>query len=142
MLSSAIVDFCSTHLIRHSASKATDLDSLGNLVCGKSGDFDFKMWQDLKPQSHLSSSLRGGEKIAPINQKNKDRLAVIGLLALDAFFVFGAVSNFYRYIFLKISLDIYLAVLSTILTAVLTVFLVVLLASYLDKRKFLKSFEK
>jgi len=78
----------------------------------------------------------------PLNQKTKDRLAVIGLLALEAFFIFGAVSNFYRYIFLKISIDIYLAIFSTILCAILLVFLIVILLNYLDKRKVLKSFQK
>lgn len=81
-------------------------------------------------------------KIKPLDQKTKDRLTVVGLLALESFFVFGSVSNFYRYIFLKIYVDIFLAVFSTILAAVLLVFLVVILISYLDKRKVLKSFEK
>ena len=78
----------------------------------------------------------------PLDQKSKDRLTVIGLLALEALFIFGAVSNFYRYILLGISVDIVLAVLSTVGTVFLTVYLVVLLVSYLDKRKLLKSFEK
>ena len=81
-------------------------------------------------------------KIKPLNQKTKDHLTVVGLLALESFFVFGSVSNFYRYIFLKIYIDIYLAIFSTILAAVLLVFLVVILISYLDKRKILKSFQK
>ena len=81
-------------------------------------------------------------KIKPLNQKNKDRLTVVGLLALESFFVFGSVSNFYRYIFLKIYIDIYLAIFSTILAATLLVFLIVILISYLDKRKVLKSFQK
>ena len=63
-------------------------------------------------------------------------------MALEAFFVFGAVSNYYGYIFLGISIDIYLAVFSTVLTAVLAAFLVGLLLSYLDKKKFIKSFQK
>ena len=78
----------------------------------------------------------------PLDQKSKDRLTVIGLLALEALFIFGAVSNFYRYILLGISVDIVLAVLSTVGTVFLTVYLAVLLVSYLDKRKLLKSFEK
>jgi len=69
-------------------------------------------------------------------------LLVTGALALEAFFVFGAVSNFYGYIFNKIFLDIFLAAFSTGLTAILTVFLVLLLANYLDKKKFLKSFQQ
>ena len=63
-------------------------------------------------------------------------------MALEAFFVFGAVSNYYRYVVLGIALDIYLAVLSTVLTAILASFLILLLASYIDKKKFVKSFQK
>jgi len=63
-------------------------------------------------------------------------------LALEAFFVFGAISNYYRYFFLKIYIDIYLAVFSTALAAILLIFIVILLISFLDKRKFLKSFQK
>lgn len=81
-------------------------------------------------------------KMKPLNQKTKDRLTVIGLLALEAYFVFGAVSNYYGYIALRLSLDIYLAIFSTVLTAILLAFLVGLLLSYLDKRKFVKSFQK
>ncbi len=77
-----------------------------------------------------------------LNQKTKDRLSVIGILALEAFFVFGAVSNYYRYFFLKINIDIYLAVFSTALALILLIFIIILLISYLDKRKFLKSFQK
>jgi hypothetical protein len=80
--------------------------------------------------------------MAPLTQKTKDRLAVIALLALEAFFIFGAVSNFYRYYILKISFDIYLAIISMIGTTGVLVFLVVILISYLDKRKVLKSFQK
>ena len=74
----------------------------------------------------------------PLNQKTKDRLTVIAILALEAVFIFGAASNFYRYIYLKISLDIYLAVPSTIGAAILMVFIVIIIVSFLDKRKFLK----
>ena len=77
-----------------------------------------------------------------LNQKTKERLSVVGILALEAFFVFGAISNYYRYFFLKISIDIYLAVFSTALAAILLIFIVILLISFLDKRKFLKSFQK
>ena len=66
----------------------------------------------------------------------------MGILALEAFFIFGSVSNFYRYIFLKIYLDIFLAIGSTIGAAVILVFIVAILISYLDKRKVLKSFQK
>ena len=77
-----------------------------------------------------------------LNQKTKERLSVVGILALEAFFVFGAISNYYRYFFLKIYIDIYLAVFSTALAAILLIFIVILLISFLDKRKFLKSFQK
>jgi len=77
-----------------------------------------------------------------LNQKTKDRLAVVGILALEAFFIFGAVSNYYRYFFLKIDIDIYLAVFSTVLASILLIFIMILLISYLDKRKLLKSFRK
>jgi hypothetical protein len=80
--------------------------------------------------------------VKQLNQKTKDRLSVVGILALEAFFVFGAVSNYYRYFFLKISIDIYLAVFSTALAAILLIFIFILLISFLDKRKFLKSFQK
>jgi hypothetical protein len=63
-------------------------------------------------------------------------------LALESFFVFGAVSNFCRYIFLKIYLDLFLAVFSMIGTAILLVFLIALLIGYLDKRKVVKSFRE
>jgi len=65
----------------------------------------------------------------------------LGILALEALFIFGAASNFYRYLFLKIYLDIFLAVPSTIGSAILLVFIIALLASYLDKRKVLRSFQ-
>ena len=81
-------------------------------------------------------------KIKPLNQKTKDRLTVIGILALEALFIFGSISNFYRYIFLKIYLDIFLAIFSTIGAAILLVFIILILESYLDKRKVLKSFQK
>ena len=87
-------------------------------------------------------SLIGAIKITPLNQKTKDRLAVIGLLALEAFFIFGATSNFYRYIFLKIYIDIYLAIISTIGTVIVLAFLILILIGYLDRRKILKSFKK
>ena len=77
-----------------------------------------------------------------LNQKTKDRLTVIGVLALEGFFVFGSISNFYRYVFLRIYLDIYLAVFSTIGAAILLIFIMAILVSYLDKNKVLKSFKK
>lgn len=78
----------------------------------------------------------------PLNQKTKDRLVVTGLLALEAFFIFGAVSNFYGYYFLKISIDIYLAMISMVGTTILLAFLIVIVISYREKRKILKSFQK
>ncbi len=77
-----------------------------------------------------------------LTQKTKDRLAVIGILALEAFFVFGSVSNFYRFVFLKIYLDIFLAIFSTVGAGIIFVFILVILLSYLDKRKVLNSFRK
>jgi hypothetical protein len=94
------------------------------------------------PVTLKSQVIRGAKKKTPQNQKTKDRLAVTGLLALEAFFIFGATSNFYGYIFLKIYIDLYLAIFSTILTIILLAFLIVILISYLDKRKVLKSFQK
>ena len=81
-------------------------------------------------------------KIKPLKQKTKDRLTVIGILALESAFIYGSISNFYGYIFLKISLDLFLAVPSTIASAILFVFIIVILISYLDKRKVLRSFQK
>jgi len=78
----------------------------------------------------------------PLNQKEKDRLTVTGLLALEAFFIFGAVSNFYGYIVLKKGIDIYLAAISMVGTTILLAFLILILIGYLDKRKVLKSFQK
>ena len=82
------------------------------------------------------------KKITSLNQKTKDRLTVIAVLALEAFFIFGSVSNFYRYSVLKIGIDLYLAIFSTILALILLVFIIVLVISYLDKRKVLESFKK
>lgn len=81
-------------------------------------------------------------KISSLDQKTKDRLAVIGLLGLEAFFIFGAVSNFYGYIVLKVYLDIFLATVSTVLTAIITVYLIVILLTYINKQKVIKSFQK
>lgn len=66
----------------------------------------------------------------------------MGLLGCEAFFIFGAVSNFYRYVILKIYVDVFLAGFSTAVTAILTVYLVVILLTYLDKRKVLRSFQQ
>ena len=80
--------------------------------------------------------------IKSLKQKTKDRLMVIGILALETVFIYGSISNFYRYIFLKITIDLFLAIFSTIGTAILFVFIIMILMSYLDKRKFLKRFQK
>jgi len=60
-------------------------------------------------------------KIKPLKQKTKDRLTFIGILALESVLLFGSVSNFYRFIFLKITLDLLLATLSTIGAVILFV---------------------
>ena len=65
----------------------------------------------------------------------------MGILALETLLIFGAASNFYRYLFLKIYLDIFLAVPSTIGSAILLVFIIAILASYMEKRKVLRSFQ-
>jgi hypothetical protein len=78
----------------------------------------------------------------PLAQKTKDRLMVIGVLALEAFLIFGSVSNFYRYIFLKISIDLLLAIFSTIAAAILFLFIIWILVSYFDKRKLLNSLKE
>jgi len=65
-----------------------------------------------------------------------------GILVLESLFIFGSISNFYRYLFLQIYLDIYLAVFSTIGALILFIFIIAILVSYLDKRKVLKSFQK
>ena len=85
---------------------------------------------------------REPRKIKSLTQKTKDRLAIIGILALEAFFIFGSVSNFYRFVFLKIYLDIFLAIFATVGAGIIFVFILVILLSYLDKRKVLKSFRK
>ena len=78
----------------------------------------------------------------PLKQKTKDHLTITGILALEAFFIFGSVSNFYRFIFLKISIDLVLAIFSTSLAVILFVFIMLIFMSYLDKRKVLNSFKE
>jgi len=63
-------------------------------------------------------------------------------LALEALFIFGAVSNFYRYFILEIYVDIYLAVPSAIGAIILFAFIIIIFISFLDKRKVLNSFKK
>ncbi len=81
-------------------------------------------------------------KIKPLKQKTKDRLTVIGILALESGFIYNLIVNFYQYILLKKPFYLILAILSTIGTAILLVFIILILMSYLDKRKVLKSFQK
>ncbi len=81
-------------------------------------------------------------KIKPLNQVTKDRLVVIGLLALEVGFVYNVVINFYHYLVKGMLYNLVLGVLATLGTVVLFVYLIVILVSYLDKRKVLKSFQK
>ena len=78
----------------------------------------------------------------PLKQKTKDQLTVVGILVLESFFVFGSISNFYRFIFLSITLDLFLAIFSTVGAVIVFVFIMMILMSYLDERKVLKSFQK
>jgi len=81
-------------------------------------------------------------KIKPLNQITKDRLVVIGLLALEVGFVYNVVVNFYHYLVKGMLYNLVLGILATLGTVVLFVYLIVILVSYLDKRKVLKSFQK
>ena len=81
-------------------------------------------------------------KIKPLNQITKDRLVVIGLLALEVGFVYNVVVNFYHYLVKGMLYNLVLGILATLGTLVLFVYLIVILVSYLDKRKVLKSFQK
>lgn len=81
-------------------------------------------------------------KIKPLKQKTKDRLTVIGILALESGFIYDSIDNFYKYILLKMPFNLLLAILSTFGTAILLVFIILILISYLDKRKVLRSFQK
>ena len=80
-------------------------------------------------------------KIKPLNQRTKDRLVVIGLLALESGFIYNVVVNFYNYVTKGMFYFLVLAILAVIGTAILFVYLLVILATYLDKRKVLKSFQ-
>ena len=77
-----------------------------------------------------------------LKQKTKDRLAVIGILALESVLIYDSIVNFYQYALLKTAYYLILAVLSTIGTAIFLVILILLLIGYLDKRKVLMSFKK
>ena len=78
----------------------------------------------------------------PLTQKTKDLLMVIGVVALEAFFIFGSVSNFYRYFFHKISIDLVLAIFSTVGGVFLFLFIIWIIVSYFDKRKLLNSLKE
>ena len=65
--------------------------------------------------------LRGAKEGKTLKQKTKDQLTVLGILSLESVFIFGLITNFYRYIVLKIPLDLFLAVLSTIGAAFLLI---------------------
>ncbi|HKM60457.1 MAG TPA: hypothetical protein VJY36_06255 [Candidatus Bathyarchaeia archaeon] len=81
-------------------------------------------------------------KIKPLNQITKDRLVVIGLLALEVGFVYNVVVNFYHYLVKGMLYNLVLGVLATLGTVILFVYLIVILVSYLEKRKVLRSFQK
>ena len=81
-------------------------------------------------------------KIKPLKQKNKDRLVVIGLLALETGLIYNVVINFYNYVVKGMWYFLVLAILASVGTAVLFVYLLVILFSYLAKRKVLRSFQK
>ena len=80
--------------------------------------------------------------ITPLKQKTKDRLTVIGTLALESILIIDAINNFYLYAQLKTAYYLIHAVLSTTGTVVLFAILILLLIAYLDKRKILMSFKK
>ena len=80
--------------------------------------------------------------ITPLKQKTKDRLTVIGILALESILIIDAINNFYLYAHLKTAYYLIHAILSTTGTVVLSAILILLLIAYLDKRKVLMSFKK
>jgi hypothetical protein len=82
-----------------------------------------------------------GIKIKPLNQKTKDQLVVIGLLALESGFVYNVVINFYNYAVKGRWYFLALGILATIGTIILIVYLLVILFTFLDKRKVLKDFQ-
>ncbi|MGO8807436.1 MAG: hypothetical protein ACLQO7_12685 [Candidatus Bathyarchaeia archaeon] len=77
----------------------------------------------------------------PLNQKTKDQLVVIGLLALESGFVYNVVINFYNYAVKGRWYFLVLGILATIGTIILIVYLLVILFTFLDKRKVLKEFQ-
>ena len=81
-------------------------------------------------------------KIKPLKQKTKDRLIVIGLLALETGLIYNVVINFYNYVVKGMWYFLVLAILASVGTAVLFVYLLVILFSYLAKREVLRSFQK
>jgi hypothetical protein len=80
--------------------------------------------------------------MTPLKQKTKDRLIVIGLLALESGLIYDSIVNFYQYALLRTAYYLILAVLSTIGSAIFLVILMLLLVGYLEKRKVLISFKK
>jgi len=82
-----------------------------------------------------------GIKIKPLNQKTKDQLVVIGLLALESGFVYNVVVNFFNYAVKGRWYFLVLGILATIGTIILIVYLLVILFTFLDKRKVLKDFQ-
>jgi K+-sensing histidine kinase KdpD len=81
-------------------------------------------------------------KIKPLKQKTKDRLVVIGLLALETGLIYNVVINFYNYVVKGMWYFLALAILASVGTAVLFVYLLVILFSYLAKREVLKELSK
>jgi hypothetical protein len=77
-----------------------------------------------------------------LKQKTKDRLTVIGILALEAILLIDAINNFYLYTHQRTAYFLIHAILSSIGSVVLLAIIVLLLIGYLDKRKVLKSFKK
>ncbi len=101
------------------------------------------MWVKLTIQSSkILKSSEASKKITPLKQKTKDRLAVIGILALETWLIYDSIVNFYQYALLKTAYYLILAVLSTVGTAIFLVIIILLLIGYLDKRKVLMSFKK
>jgi len=82
------------------------------------------------------------KKITPLKQKTKDRLTVIGILALEPILIVDAINNFYLYANLKTAYYLIHAILSTTGAVVLLAIIILLLIGYLDKRKVLMSFKK
>ena len=104
--------------------------------------FRLSNWYRISTLSEKPKFSEEQRNIKPLKQKTKDRLTVIGILALESAFIYDSIDNFYKYILLKMPFNLFLAILSTIATAILLVFIILILISYLDKRKVLRSFQK